>query len=135
MNKTFYRIWFARLLVGFVLFINIQSAVVFLTNPGKYAPAYGLFGIPGNAAIQGFGVLFLMWNIPYSFALVHPVNYKISLFEAALMQFIGLIGESFILGRLPTGYPTLQASITRFIIFDGLGFLALLLAVVVTRKK
>ena len=135
MNKTFYRIWFARLLVGFVLFMNIESAVVFLINPGKYAPAYELFGIPGNVAIQGFGVLFLMWNVPYSLAFVHPVKFITSLFEAVLMQFIGLIGESYILVRLPTGYPTLQTSITRFLIFDGLGFLGLLLAVVMTREK
>jgi hypothetical protein len=117
------------------MFINNQCAVIFLIEPAKYAPAYQLLGIPGEIAIQGFGVLFLMWNVPYAIALIHPFKHRISLYEAVLMQFVGLIGETLILLRMPPGYPTLQASISRFVIFDGLGFIALLLAAWITIKR
>lgn len=135
MPRMFHRIWFVRFLVGVVLFINIQCAVIFLIAPAKYAPAYQLLGIPGGIAIQGFGVLFLMWNVPYTLALIHPFKHRISLYEAVLMQFIGLIGETLILLIMPPGYPTLQSSISRFVIFDGLGFIALLLAAGITIKR
>ena len=63
--RTIQRILIARILVGFVMTINLQCAIVFIINPERYAPLYELIGIPGRAAIQGFGVLFIMWNIPY----------------------------------------------------------------------
>ena len=129
------RIWVGRILIGVVLFINIQSALAFFFNPGIYAPWYELRGAVGDAAIRGFGVLFLMWNIPYIVALIHPQKYRISLIEALVMQTVGLLGESFILGTLPAEHAILRGSIMRFIAFDGSGLVALILATWITRKK
>ena len=74
-----------------------------------------------------------MWNVPYVVAIIHPRKYRLSLFQAVAMQAIGLLGESVLFTRLPGGYPQLGASILRFIIFDGSGLVALLLALLLTR--
>ena len=100
---------------------------------GEVAQLVG--GAVGDAAIRGFGVLFLMWNIPYIVALIHPQKYRISLIEALVMQTVGLLGESFILGTLPAENAILRGSIMRFIAFDGSGLVALILATWITRKK
>lgn len=126
--STKQRILIARLLVGLVITINLQCAFVFIINPEGFAPMYELIGIPGKAAIQGFGVLFIMWNIPYVVALVNPVKFHISHFEAIAMQTIGLVGESLIYYDLPTNYMMLRTSILRFTIFDGAGLVALAIA-------
>ena len=89
---------------------------------------YELIGIPGTAAIQGFGVLFIMWNIPYVVAFLNPIKFHISHYEAIIMQMIGLIGESLIYYNIPSNYTILRNSISRFIIFDGAGFAALVIA-------
>jgi len=129
------RLTIARVLIGAVLVMNVQSALAFFLNPARYAPAYELVGVPGEAAIRGYGVLFLMWNVPYWVALLHPQQHRTSLYEAVAMQTIGLIGESFILWGLPEEHATLQISLTRFILFDGGGLAALLWATLLTRKK
>ena len=121
-------IWLARILIGTVCIINLQSALVFYTNPGRFAPMYELTGVPGQAVIQGFAVLFLMWNVPYAVALLNPVKYRVSLFEAIFMQFIGLVGESLIFFSISIEYDLLRNSILRFIIFDGGGLVALITA-------
>ena len=131
--KTASRIWAARILIGLVLVINVQCALVFFTNPARFAPAYELSGISGAAAIRGFAVLFLMWNVPYVVGLISPVKYRVSLYEAIAMQSIGLIGESFILWTLPFENFILRESVLRFIIFDGAGLFALIIAVWITR--
>jgi hypothetical protein len=128
------RLWVGRVLIGMVLFINIQSALAFFFRPATYAHWYELEGIAGDAAIRGVGVLFLMWNIPYIVALIHPQKYHISLLEAIVMQMIGLTGESFILNALPAEHAILRGSIIRFIAFDGGGLVALILAAWFARK-
>ena len=120
------RIWLARALIGGVLTINIQSALVFYAYPSRFAPAYELIGIPGQTAIRGFGILFLMWTVPYVTALINPVKYRVSLFEAIAMQSIGLIGESLIYFSIPLEHSMLKGSIFRFIIFDSGGLMALI---------
>ena len=129
------RLWLSRILIGAVLFINIQSAVSFLIQPTKYAPAYELAGIPGDSAIRGFGVLFLMWNIPYIVAFLHPIKYQISLYESILMQSIGLVGESIIALGINQDHIILLNSIIRFVIFDGLGLIALITAALILPKR
>jgi hypothetical protein len=115
-------------MIGFVTLVNIQCSVWFITKPVFFAPAYQLAGIPGNIAIQGFGILFLMWNIPYLFATINPIKYKVSLIEAVLMQTTGLFGEAMIYLNLPNGYPLLSDSMMRFIRFDAAGLLILAMA-------
>ena len=131
MNK---KLWLSRLLIGTVLLINIQSALAFFFTPDRYAPFYELSGPVGAATIQGFGVLFLMWNVPYIFALTNPIKFRISLYQAVIMQTIGLVGESIILWQLPNEHSLLGQYILRFIIFDGGGLIFLMLAVIVTRR-
>ncbi|MBN1667200.1 MAG: hypothetical protein JW862_08920 [Anaerolineales bacterium] len=132
MNSRKVRLWLGRLLIGAVLAMNLQAAIYFITRPELAAPAYELAGVPGEAAIQGFGVLFLMWNVPYAFAAWNPIRFRISLYQAVLMQTIGLLVESLIYLELPLQHATLRAAILRFILFDGAGLVALLLATAVT---
>lgn len=111
-----------------VFLINIQCALQFIVMPGIYAPAYELDGIPGNAAIQGIGVAFLMWNATYPLFIARPRKYMIVGVIILVQQFIGLAGESAILFLLPSGYEMLSASISRFIIFDLAGALIMLMS-------
>jgi hypothetical protein len=123
----------ARILVGVVLLWNVQCALVFLLWPERFAAGFQLSGPAGEAMLQGMGVLFLMWNVPYAVAFWNPVRHRISLFEATAMQAIGLVGEILILISLPVGYEIASTSITRFVYFDAAGLLALLAAILVLR--
>jgi hypothetical protein len=128
------RLNLSRLLIGVVLLWNVQCAIAFLLWPGRYAAGFELSGTEGEAAVRGVGLLFLMWNVPYAVALWHPQRHRLSLFEATAMQAIGVVGESLILITLPVGYANLASSLSRFILFDALGLLALILAVWLTTK-
>jgi hypothetical protein len=128
------RIW-ARVLIGAVLLMNVQSALTFLLSPDRYAPQFELGGEPGAAAVRGFGVLFLMWNVPYAVAVWDPRRYRLALLIAIAMQVIGLMGETFIRASLSGINSLARASIARFILFDALGLGALLIAVWVTRER
>jgi hypothetical protein len=139
MQKNFLiKLWISRLFIAVVTFWNIQAAFVFILHPEGYAGGFELSGAPGAAMVQGMGLLFLMWNVPYVFALVHPVKRFVSLVEAVLMQAIGAIGESILLVALQGEHPQLHVSVQRFILFDGAGLVILLIAlglVVSTRRK
>ena len=87
------RTWIARLLIGIVIAWNLQAAFSFIFFPSRFVQAYELSGTSGEAAIRGFGVLFLMWNVPYLFALIDPVRYRLALTLSLLMQLTGLIGN------------------------------------------
>jgi hypothetical protein len=123
----------ARLAILLVFLWNVQCAIAFLFWPQRFAASFELSGTPGEAALRGVGVLFLMWNVPYAVALWHPLRYRISLYEATSMQAIGLLGESLIWLSLPAAHEALQASLLRFIAFDGAGLVLLLLAVWLVR--
>jgi hypothetical protein len=129
------RTWIARLLIGIVTAWNLQAAFIFIFSPGRFVSAYELSGAAGEAAMRGVGVLFLMWNVPYLFALQNPVRYRLALCFALLMQFVGLIGESYILSTLSVEHVLLRNSIFRFITFDGAGLLFLALAYLLVRNK
>ena len=119
---------FARLLIGLVTFFNLQCALYFLFRPADYAPGFELTGVPGSAIVQGMGLLFIMWNIPYLFALVNPLKYTVSLVEAVIMQAVGVFGETILLLDLKGEHPLVRASVLRFIYFDGGGLVLLALA-------
>ena len=135
MQNISIRPWIARLLIGIVTVWNLQAAFVFIFSPSRFVQAYELSGTAGEAAIRGFGVLFLMWNVPYLFALKDPVRYQLALIFALLMQSIGLIGESYILSTVAVEHVLLRNSILRFIIFDGIGLLLLVIAYWITKTK
>jgi hypothetical protein len=127
------RIWLARGLIGLVTFFNLQAAFLFLFRAQDYAPGFELGGAAGTAVIQGMGLLFVMWNVPYVFALLDPIRNRRSHLEALIMQAIGVVGESALLWVLPGAHPLIHASVLRFIIFDGSGLVLLLVAWWLTR--
>jgi hypothetical protein len=124
----------ARVLIGLVTFFNLQCAFYFILRPADYAPGFELTGVPGGAVIQGMGVLFLMWNIPYLFALVNPLKFSVSLIEAVIMQAVGVFGETIILLALKGEHPLIKASVLRFILFDGAGLVLLSIALVLIQR-
>ncbi len=130
----FMRIWISRLLIASVTVWNLQAAAAFMLSPQSFVQAYELSGAAGEAAVRGVGLLFLMWNIPYLFAAVHPVRHRFALSMALLTQSIGLIGESLILSTLSVDHAILRISILRFIVFDGAGLLLLLTAWFLSRE-
>ena len=125
----------ARTLIGLVFVINIQCAGVFLLNPSPYMYGFGLEGAVGEQIVRALGLLFIMWNVPYAFALANPIKHRTALIEAVIMQAIGLIGETYILlvGG-PYSFP-IENTLKRFILFDGIGFVFLLIALLFMMKK
>ncbi len=132
--KKLAREWIAQGLIGIVVFFNLDAAFSFMFQSDLYAPGFEISGIPGRAVTQGMGLLFLMWNVPYLFALVKPTRNFTSLVEAVLMQAIGVIGESILLLNLPGSHPIITATTERFIIFDGGGLVLLIIALVISRQ-
>ena len=123
-------------MIGLVFLINIQAGITFYFHPEKFAYAYELSGIPGLTATAGTGLLFLMWNVPYAFALANPYKHRVSLIQANIMQAMGLVGESILLTRIPENqHLLLKQSIWRFIIFDGAGLVLLLIALILVLNK
>jgi hypothetical protein len=120
--------WVSKGLIAIVVFLNLQAAALFMLQPENYAPGFELGGAAGNAMIQGVGLLFLMWNIPYLVALSDPIRHRVSLLEAIAMQAIGVIGETILWCQLPAGHVMLNSSVTRFILFDAGDLLLLLLS-------
>jgi hypothetical protein len=135
MKKFDLRLWAARLLIAVVLAWNLECALVFLLDPGSFAPGFELAGIPGEAAMRGFAVLFIMWNVPYLVALWNPRRNWISLREALAMQVLGVVGESLILVFLPAGHAVLFSSLLRFITFDAAGVVLLIAAVWLSQDR
>ena len=115
------KIWLPRLLIAIVLVFNVQCALVFLISPQSYAAGYELSGVVGEITVRGFGILFLMWNVPYAVAFAHPVRYHVSLLEAVVMQLIGVVGESLLVISLGAMHAMLKSNLIRFIIFDAVG--------------
>ena len=129
------RLWISRLLIAIVTAWNVQAAIVFIVSPRSFVYAYELSGVAGKAAVRGVGVLFLMWNVPYVFAAINPIRYRLGLVFALLMQLTGLIGESYILSTLAMEHVLLQSSILRFIAFDGAGLILLGIAYSLVKER
>lgn len=124
------RIRFARLLIAVPLVLNVLAAISFILDPASYTPAFELSGVPGEVAVLGVGILFLMWNVPYLFAYADPIRHRASHLQAILMQAIGVVGETTITFRyqLAATHPLLASSIMRFIIFDFIGLILLVIS-------
>ncbi len=128
------KIWLVRLLIFGVAFWNLQCAAVFLIFPERYAPSFELNGEVGLVVIRAMAVLFVMWNIPYLFALIHPYRWFVSLIQALVMQSVGFIGETWLFTTITAERVILRSSILRFMIFDGLGILLLGIAVIIALR-
>lgn len=95
---------------------------------------FELSGLVGVFILQGFGILLLMWNVPYVFAFINPIKFMTSYFEAVIMQSIGLVGESLLVFSIPATLVSLHSSVNRFILFDGIGFILILTGFLILRK-
>lgn len=126
-----YRI--AQSVITLVFLVNVSCAILFIFQPSTYLSAYELQGIGGLAAIQGIGITFLMWNATYPALIIQP---KCSwLFGIVIaQQIIGLVGETIIF--VTTASPTvmLSQSILRFIAFDAIGLVLLVIAWLLVRQ-
>lgn len=119
-------LWAARVALALVLAWNLQAALAFILAPDAHAPGFEVGGVPGRVIVRGFGILFLMWNVPYVAALIQPLRQIVPFACAVVAQFIGLMGETWMLVTLPSGHDALRATGLRFIAFDGVGFVLLL---------
>lgn len=124
-------IWIARFVFSAVFLLNIQCAIQFIVTPELYLTAYELYGQTGKVALQGLGVAFLMWNATYPFYIYKPEKYHIIGIVILAQQAIGLVGETTILLGLQSGHEMLYASILRFIAFDGIGLLLMIISFVI----
>jgi hypothetical protein len=118
-------LWLARFVVGVVFIINVRCALAFLLQPDRYAPGFELTGVQGRIIVQAIGILFLMWNATYPLVVIHPERYRTLFAIVLVQQTIGVLGETWLLTTLPAGYPALWATGIRFIVFDGLGLIAM----------
>lgn len=120
--------WFARAALMAVLAANMSAAIPYLVRPADYGAPFELTGVPGQVAVRGFGVLFLMWAVPFVPAILHPARYRVAFTCVLAMQALGLAGESLMLAVLPAGHDALRATGLRFIAFDGAGLVLLIVA-------
>jgi hypothetical protein len=126
-------LWFVRGALLAVLIANMTAAIPYVVQPASYAATYELAGVPGEVAVRGFGILFLMWAVPFVPAIWHPARNRVALVCVLAMQIIGLVGESLMLVGLPAGHDVLRATGVRFIAFDGAGLVLLLIAYSLSR--
>jgi len=134
--KTDERIlWLARIIVGAVFLMNVSCALAFILQPNKYSPGFEVAGVPGRIYIQGMGILFLMWNATYPPVIFHPIRYRALFVVVLIQQAIGFAGETWLWLTLPAGHSTLRATGLRFMIFDGIGLIAMTVAYWLLRKS
>lgn len=124
-----------QLVVGVIFLINISCAVVFILQPQKYMGGFEISGDQGRVLVQALGILFLMWNVTYPPVIFNPMKHMTLFRIIIFQQAIGVIGESWLMLSLPTGHTALRATGLRFIFFDGLGLVLMLLAYLLMIKK
>jgi hypothetical protein len=118
-------LWLARVIVGAVFLMNVSCALAFILHPDQYAPGFEVAGVPGRIYVQGLGILFLMWNATYPLVIFHPISYRALFVVVLIQQAIGLIGETWLWLTVPPGHSPLHATGLRFILFDGIGLIAM----------
>ena len=64
LKNSNWQTWLSRGLVIIVLLLNLQAGILFVVSPQNFVGAFELAGMPGRAAVQGVGILFLMWQVP-----------------------------------------------------------------------
>ena len=110
-----------RIAYALVFAINVQCALLFVLQPSTYAASFEVSGVPGEAAVQGLGIAFLMWNATYPAVIANPLRFRALAVVVLVQQVLGLVGESWIRLGLPAGHEALAASIERFVAFDAAG--------------
>ena len=94
-------------------------------SPDKYSPGCEVAGVPGRIYVQGLGILFLMWNATYPPVIFHPIRYPPLFVVILIQQAIGFVGETWLWLTMPPGHSLLQATGLRFMLFDGIGLIAM----------
>ena len=115
-------------MVGAVFGMNIVCAFQFIFTPARYMYGFEISGVPGVAIVQSMGILFLMWNLTYPAVIVQPAQQRVLFIIVLLQQMVGIAGETWLFFSLPAGHDLLAGTALRFIFFDSLGFVVLILA-------
>jgi len=118
-------LWLTRIIVGAVFLMNVSCALAFILQPEKYSPGFEIAGVPGMIYVQGLGILFLMWNATYPLVIFHPIRYRALFVVILIQQAIGFAGETWLWLTLPSGHSPIRATGLRFMLFDGIGLIAL----------
>ena len=134
MQPINWRLVLARVSLGAVLLWNLSAAVPFVVRPEPYLASFQVSGVGGMALVQGLGVAFLMWQIPFVPAIWRPARNRICLWVVLVMQLVGLVGESWMMAGLPAGNAALRATGWRFILFDSAGLVLIVIALFLVRR-
>lgn len=126
--------WFSRAVVAAVFGVNVWCAVAFIADPAAYVAGFELAGIPGQVAIQGFGILFLMWNVTYLPVIWSPSRHRGFFAVVLVQQAIGVAGETMLALTMPPGHDRLLATGLRFLRFDAAALVLMLVAFVATLR-
>jgi hypothetical protein len=118
-------LWLARIIVGAVFLMNVSCALAFILQPETYSAGFEVAGVPGRIYIQGLGILFLMWNATYPLVIFQPIRYRALFVVVLIQQAIGFAGETWLWLTLPAGHSPLRTTGLRFILFDGIGLIAM----------
>lgn len=117
--------WLARLAVAAVFALNVSCALLFILRPQDYAGGFEVGGVVGETIVRGYGILFLMWNVPYLPVMLAPHRQRALFIVVLAQQAIGVIGETWLYLALPAGHAALRATGLRFIIFDAGGLVVM----------
>ena len=124
-----------RLLVLLVFISNMYCAVMFFLNPGDYTAAFQISGEGAQTAIAGVGVAFAMWNVTYLPIIVFPYKFTMLFGVVVAQQIIGLAGETYLYLGLGPAQAIVASSIMRFIIFDAIGLVLLIIALTLSMRR
>ena len=124
-----------RLLLLLVFASNMYCALMFFLNPADYTAAYQLAGEGAEVAIAGMGVAFAMWNATYIPLIVFPYKFTILFWVVLAQQCIGLAGETYLYLGLGPAQAIVASSIMRFIIFDAVGLVLLIIALTLSMRR
>ena len=127
------RLALARIFIVAVFAVNVSCALSFICDPASYVGAYQVEGASACAIVQSIGIAFLMWNATYPPVALWPCKQRVLFTVVIAQQTIGLVGESMLAASLGPELAVLQASIIRFIAFDGAGLVLLVAAFLLTR--
>jgi len=128
MSKGDFRVWLARMLVAAVCGWNLSAALPMILRPTDMAGSFAVAacGRGGMIMVQGLGVAFLMWQVPFVPTVWDPRHNRVTFLCLIVMQMVGLAGETLMLASLSEGSPALRATGLRFVAFDGAGLILLI---------
>jgi len=117
--------WGVRVAYAAVFVLNVTCALSFIVDPAPFAKGFELSGVPGETAVRGIAIAFLMWNATYPAVIASPTRFVPLAVVVLVQQTIGLVGETLLLLSLPAGHDVLASSIIRFVVFDAGGLVAM----------